>query len=82
MVVVEVGGLRVAAVVGVVAAAVAQVDPADERDVVAGVVAAADDDELLVVAPAAPDPLVEQDLAPCSFTVRDEVEVRRPRRSS
>ncbi len=56
-------GLGVAAVHGVVAPAVAQVDPTDERDVGGRVLGVADDDELLVVAAHRPDPLVEQDLA-------------------
>ena len=62
--VVEVDRLRVAEVAGVVVAAVAEVDAADERDVVVGAVAPPGDDELLVVAPTASDALVEQDLAP------------------
>src|SRR5205823_8468186 len=56
---VEVDGLRVTEVPLVVAPPVAQVDPADEGDVVL-LVAPADQDELLVMAPPAPDPLVQQ----------------------
>src|SRR5438309_233324 len=44
----------------VVAPAVAQVDPADERHVLFGVVAVLDDEQLLVVRAEAADPLVEQ----------------------
>ncbi len=55
--------LRVAGVGGVVAAAVAQVDAAGERDVAARVAGPAQHHELLVVRAAAPDPLVEQHLA-------------------
>ena len=63
-VIVELRGLRITAVVFVVVAAVAQVDATDERDVVGRIVRVADDDELLVMAAAAPHPLVEQDLVP------------------
>jgi hypothetical protein len=55
--------LGVAEVALVVAAAVAQVDPADEGDVVVLAVGVADQDQLLVLAARSPDPLVEQDLA-------------------
>ncbi|WP_214405817.1 hypothetical protein [Pseudonocardia lacus] len=52
---------------GVVAAAVVEVDAADERHLVAGVAGvagvAADDHQLLVVAPQRADPLVEQHLS-------------------
>ena len=48
---------------GVVAAAVAQVDAAGERDVALRALRVPQDDELLVVRAAAPDPLVEQHLA-------------------
>ena len=53
-------GLRVAAVLGVVAAAVAEVDAADEGDVQLGPARVAQDDELLVVRAAEPDPHVQQ----------------------
>ena len=58
----ELHGLRVAVVVGVVAARVAQVDPADVRDVPCGVVAVPDHHELLVVRAAGADPHVQQRL--------------------
>ena len=53
-------------------AAVAQVDAADERDVVVGPFGATDHDELLVVAAAPPHPLVEQDLAAGLVDLSDE----------
>ena len=59
--VVELDRLRITAVVVVVATAVAEVDAADERDV-AGRIVAPHDEELLVVAAAAADPVVEQHL--------------------
>lgn len=49
--------------IGVVAAAVAQVDAAGERDVPFRCALVSQHHELLVVRPAAPDPLVEQHLA-------------------
>ena len=55
--------LRVAAVLDVVAPAVAQVDAADEGDVVLGPVAVAQHHQLLVVRAEAADPHVEQALA-------------------
>ena len=54
--------LRVAEVLGVVAAGVAQVDAADVGDVALGVVAVADHDQLLVVRAARAHPHVEQRL--------------------
>ena len=54
--------LRVAVVVGVVAARVAQVDAADVRDVAGRVVAVPDHHQLLVVRAAQPHPHVEQRL--------------------
>ena len=59
--VVELHGLRIAEVPGVVTSAMAEVDPADERDVGGGI-GAPHDDELLVVAAAVADALVEQHL--------------------
>ena len=55
--------LRIAQMARVVAAAVAQVDPADERDVRGRIVAMPDDEQLLVVRGQPADPLVEQHLA-------------------
>ena len=55
--------LGVAQVALVVAAPVAQVDPAHEGDVLVLPVGVADQDQLLVLAARSPDPLVEQDLA-------------------
>jgi hypothetical protein len=55
--------LRIAAVVGVVAAAVAEVDPADERDVELGPAGVPQHDELLVVRSAGAHPHVQQHLA-------------------
>ena len=60
----EVGGLWVAAVIGVVAPAVCEVHAPDERDVVRRVVGPAHDHQLLVVGAAAPDALVEEHLTP------------------
>ena len=60
---VELDRLRVAAVPVVVAPPVAEVDAADEGDVVVGAGRVAEEDQLLVMASAAPDPFVEQDLA-------------------
>ena len=54
--------LRVAGVVLVVAAAVAQVDPAEERDVELGTAGMAQHEELLVVRAVGPDPHVQQAL--------------------
>ncbi|MDZ5664102.1 hypothetical protein SFC79_20170 [Nocardioides sp. S-58] len=54
--------LRVATVGRVIAPAVAEVDPPDERDVLLGTALAAHDEQLLVVRAAAPYPLVEQGL--------------------
>ena len=65
--------LRVAGVGGVVAPAVAQVDAADERDVLLGSALAAHDEELLVVRAALAHPLVEQRLA--AALVDDPAEV-------
>ena len=81
--------LRVAVVSGVVAAAVAQVDPAGEGDVPLGRALVPQHHELLVVRAAAPDPLVEQHLAAggrdrlaevavLRLAVRQDVEVRAP----
>ena len=55
--------LRVAAVLGVVAPAVAEVDATDERDVPLAVALVPDDEQLLVVRPEPVDALVEQHLA-------------------
>src|ERR1041385_334510 len=60
----ELDRLRVAQMAGVVMASVAQVDPAQERDVVVRSMVAPSDEQLLVVAAAAPHTLVEQYLAP------------------
>ncbi len=60
---IDVLGLRVAAMVDVVAAAVTQIDAADERDVAVGVGRSMQDDQLLVMRPRAAHPLVKQDLA-------------------
>ena len=76
-------------VVGVVAAAVAQVDPAGEGDVPLRVVRVAQHYELLVVRSAAADPLVQQHLAAgrldvvaeaavLLLAVREPVQVRTP----
>ena len=60
---IEIDGLLVAPVALVVAAAVAQVDPTDERHVPVGRVAVADHEQLLVVAAVSAHTLVEQNLA-------------------
>ena len=60
---IELDRLLVATVPGVVAAAVAQVDPADEGDVVIGPIRMADHEQLLVMAAVPTDALVEQHLA-------------------
>ena len=66
--------LRVAFVALVVAAAVAEVDPTDEGDILFVAGGAAGATELLVVRAAAPDAFVqEQDLPPASFTTSREV---------
>ena len=54
--------LPVATVIGVVAAAVVEVDAAEERPIVPGTVAIADDHHLLVVAAERQHPLVQHDL--------------------
>src|SRR5205085_940680 len=73
--VVELDHLRVAEMASVVVAAMAQIDAADEGDVVVGVVSPASDDELLMMAPASSHPLVEQELAPGSVDVLREGQV-------
>ena len=60
---IEIDGLLVAPVALVVAAAVAQIDPTDERHVPVGRVAVADHEQLLVVAAVSAHTLVEQNLA-------------------
>ena len=60
---VEVLGLRVAAVLVIVAPPVAQVDAADERHVAGGIALVPDQDQLLMVGTGPSDPLVEKDLA-------------------
>ena len=72
---VEIDRLRVAFVTGVVPAAVAQVDPADEGDVVVGPRRATDDDELLMMASTTPDALVEKNLAARFVDLADELGV-------
>ena len=59
---VEFDGLHVSLVTGIVMTTVGQVDTADERHVVIGSLGAAYKDELLMMAPATPHALVEQDL--------------------
>ncbi len=59
--------LRVAAMRRVVAAGVAQVNAARERDVALGRAGMPDDDQLLVMRPAEPDALVQQHLTACLF---------------
>ena len=54
--------LPIATVIGVVAAAVVEVDAADERHIVLGTARMADDDHLLVVAAEREHPLVQQHL--------------------
>ncbi len=66
--------LGVAGVQGVVASSMAQVDPADECHVLVRPALASHDDELLVVRPPTPYPLVEERLAP--GVVDDGAEVR------
>ena len=68
-------GLWIAAVVGVVAPAVAEVDAAEEGDVASRGVGVPDDDELLVVAAHRPDPLVEQYLTAVVVDVLGQVAV-------
>ena len=79
--VVELDRLRITAVATVVASAVAQVDAADERDVVGGV-ATADHDDLLVMAPAAAHPVVEEDLTARLVHDAREIAGSPPRRTS
>ena len=55
--------LPVAPVIGVVAAALVEVDAPDERDVLRRAARMADDDHLLVMTTERQDALVEQDLA-------------------
>ena len=69
--------LRVATVVGVVAAVVGEVHATDERDVAGRVVAVADHRELLVVRAAGPDAHVEQHLCAASLQLLAEVAVLR-----
>ncbi len=69
----QVVGLGVTEVVGVVAAGVAQVDAADERDVARRVVAVPEHDELLVVRPSLADPHVAPGLDPAGSQQRAEL---------
>ena len=66
-------GLRVAAVIFVIATGVAQVDAAGERDVALGFVAVPDHHELLVMRPAESDPLVQQHLSARTLDVVAEM---------
>lgn len=59
---VQVDGLRVAPVPVVVTAPMAEIDPADERDVLVHATGSADNHELLVMRAEPADPLVQQDL--------------------
>ena len=59
----------------VVAPAVAQVDPADEGNIVIRRIRVAGDEQFLVVAAVAPHPLVEQDLTAGFVHRLDEMEV-------
>jgi hypothetical protein len=52
----------------VVCPPVAEIDPADERDVVCRAIRPVDEDDLLVVRAEPADPLVEQHLAAAPFT--------------
>jgi len=61
---VELDGLRVAVMSFVVAAAPAEVDAPDERDVLVFSTGMPKDDELLMVTASSPNPLVEQDRTP------------------
>src|SRR5918994_962205 len=72
---VEIDRLRVAFVTGVIPAAVAQVDPADEGDVLVRSRRATDDDELLMMASTTPDALVEKYLAARFVDLADELGV-------
>ena len=56
---IHVQGLRVSRMVGVVPTAVAEVDPADEGDVLRRVVAMSDDEEFLVVRAEQAYPLIQ-----------------------
>lgn len=67
--------LRVALMAGVVAPAVAEVDAADERDVLLGAAGVAQHDELLVVRAAGAHPHVEQALAARLLDLLAEVAV-------
>ena len=71
----EIHHLRVAVVLGVVAPAVAQVDPAYERDVAAGGTRMPDHHQLLVMAAGPAGPGVEQHLAAVLVNLPDELGV-------
>jgi hypothetical protein len=72
---IEIDCLRIALVAGVIPPAVAEVDAPDEGDVVVGSRSTTGDDELLVMAAAPPDALVEQDLAARLVDLPDEIDV-------
>ena len=74
--VVELDRLGIALVAGVVVATVREIDAADEGDVVVAPAAAPDHEQLLVMAPSASHPLVEEDLAPRRVDEAGEREVR------
>ena len=59
----QIGALRVAAMVGAVVVAVAEIDPTDERDIVGGRIRSQEDHDLLVEAAEVPDAVVEPDVA-------------------
>ena len=56
--------LWISGVLGVVPAAVTEVDAADERDVLRRTIAVPDDEQLLVMRPEYPDSLIQQYLSP------------------
>ena len=74
--VVELDDLGISEMIAIVSTAVTEVDAPDERDVARRVVVL-DDDELLVMAPAPPDPMVEEHLSAGLVDVPGEREVLR-----
>ena len=72
---IEIDRLLVTTVCGVVATAVAQVEPADESDVVVRSIRMPDDEQLLVVATVATHSLIQQHLATRFVHRVDEVQV-------
>ena len=67
--------LPVAVMLGVIAPAMAQIDPSDKRNVALAGICVSDHDELLVVGAAEPHALVQQDLPADRITLLAQVPV-------